>query len=111
MTTGAFWNVDNPDKPWGLFDPDAQLPFPFDWSEWLTNEGATYASHIITPQAGLEEVSSTQAAGVITVLIKATDPDALTVNRKYAVTCSITATAGALTLKDDRTVYLKIKQR
>lgn len=107
----SFWNLTNPAKPWGLFDIDAQLDISFDWSAWLTDAGATYVSHTIETDAALDEVSSEQAAGVVTVLLKAASPVTAEIGSKYAVTCHITASAGSSTLKDDRTVWLKVAER
>lgn len=109
--TGAAWNVTNPDKPWCLFDPDARLPIPMDWSEWLEQVGATYASHEIIVGPELEEVTSSHSDGIITVLVQEATGQAAAVGTKYPVTCRITATAGPLTIRDDRTVYLKIVER
>lgn len=112
MPTGAFWNVSNPTKPWGLWDPDAQLPIFLDWTDWLTDEGATYVSHTIEfPEGVLAEVSSDEISGVIRVLIKLIDPAVFVSGKKYPVTCHIQALSSGLTLKDDRTVYLKVKER
>lgn len=111
MPTGSFWNVSNPTKPWGLWDPDAQLPIPFDWTDWLTDEGAVYVSHEIIPDPVLEEVESDESAGVIVVLLKLATAAAYVAGTKYPLTCRITATANGLTLIDDRTVYLKIVER
>ena len=33
--TGDFWNVSDPKKPIGLFDPDAELDFPFISNYWV----------------------------------------------------------------------------
>lgn len=112
MATGSFWNVSNPLKPWGYFDPNAQLPIPFDWSEWLTDEGALYVSHeFIFPDGIFEEVESEESDGVITILLKLVDSPVYTAGTKYRVTSRITATANGQTLIDDRTVYLKVQDR
>lgn len=111
MTTGAFWDVSNPMKPVGLFDRHAQLDIPFDWSAWLTDKGASYSSHTIEVDASLTCVSSNHSAGVISALIKVTTPADVAVGTKLAVTCKLVATLGAMTLKDDRTVYLKVVER
>jgi hypothetical protein len=108
MVTGDFWDVTNPSKPFGVIDPDEQLSIPFDWAEFLTQEDGTYVSHTITAQSGITVVSSAHSAGVITALVKATDPDEITIGAKYFLICSIVITAGGLTIKKDQTVYLKI---
>lgn len=110
--TGSFWNVDNPLKPWGPFDPDAKLDIPFDWSAWLTDKSATYSTHtILFPDGVLEAVSSSQSGGVVTVLVKVADDETAVVGTKYPITCRITATAGGLELIEDQTVYLKIREK
>lgn len=37
--TGEFWNLENPKKPWGLFDPDAILDFPIRCNYWQDEDG------------------------------------------------------------------------
>ena len=86
MTTGAAWNVDDPFKPWARFDKDAIREIPFDWTEWLTDIGSTYASHTIIVATGLECTTSVQASGVITATIQKASAAALTLGTKYAVT-------------------------
>lgn len=108
MTTGAAWNVDDPYKPWARFDKDAIREIPFDWSEWLTDIGSTYASHTIICQTGLECPSSTQAGGVITATIQKASAATLEVGKKYTVTCRIVAANGE---QDDQTLWLKIVER
>jgi|GEM_PF-1149365 len=111
MTTGAFWNVSNPTKPWGLFDKDAQLDLPFDWSAWLLDSGASYVSHSFEPSDALEVVSSVESAGVIVALVRVKVGFTPTIGQKYPLTIKIEAITGSMTLKDDRTVYLKIVER
>lgn len=108
MTTSAFWNVDNPLKPWGLFDPDAILDFPFDWSNWLTDTLASYASHTITCEAPLECVQSAESNGIIVARIQVAAGQTPEVGRKYSFTCHIVADDGQ---EDERTLYLKITER
>ena len=70
-----------------------------------------YSAHSIIVDPVLECVSSAHAAGVITALIKVAADATPVEGTKYPVTCRITVTAGGLTLIDDRTLYLKIKER
>jgi hypothetical protein len=107
MTTGAYWNVENPDKPWGPLDPDDVLTIPFDFAEWLTGQGTTYASHNLTPAAGLDAVTVSTVAGVILVKVSKAVGGTLAVGEKYGVTCQIVA---ADTQKRSKTLYLKIKE-
>jgi hypothetical protein len=106
----SFWNVDNPLKPWGLFDPNATLDIPFDWSAWLAEIGAAHASHEIIVPVQLQVVGSSEAAGIVTAFIKVAVGQTITLNQKYPVTCRITTT-GATPRVDDRTVYLKMVER
>jgi hypothetical protein len=105
-----FWNVENPDKPWGKFDPNAQLSIPFDWIEWLADLGVNYASHEIIVEAPLEVVGSAQVNGVIVAFLKVADGQEVAINKKYSVTCRI-VTDGNPPHQDDRTVFLKMVQR
>jgi hypothetical protein len=106
----AYWNIENPDKPWGKFDPKAQLDIPFDWSDWLADLALNYASHVVTAEPPLEVVGSAQTAGVITAFLKVTDGGTVSLNRKYWVECEIT-TDGNPPRKDNRRVYLKMVER
>jgi hypothetical protein len=105
-----YWNTDNPLKPWGYFDPNAQLDIPFDWTAWLAELGVNYASHLFILPAELEEVSSGQNAGIITIFVKVAAGQTVVAGTKYPVTCRIT-TDGTPPRKDDRTVYLKMFER
>jgi len=106
----AYWNVENPDKPWGKFDPNAKLSIPFDWTEWLADLGVAYASHQILVEAPLEVVGSTHSAGIIAAFIQVQDGQSVQLNKKYSVTCRI-VTDGNPPHQDDRTVYLKMVER
>ena len=107
----AFWNVDNPLKPWGYFDPNAVLDFPFDWTAWLADIGETINNHQMILQSPLELVTSFVQTGQIVVpYIKVQNGQTLDLGRKYSVTCRITTT-GAQPRTDDRTVFLKALER
>jgi hypothetical protein len=108
MPTGAAWNVDDPYNPWARFDKDAIREIPFDWTEWLTDIGSTYASHTIICATGLECTTSVQASGVITATIQKAAASTLTLGTKYSVTCRIVAANGE---QDDQTVWLKIVEK
>lgn len=106
----SYWNIDNPDKPWGKWDANAKLDIPFDWSEWLTGIGETIASHEIIVEEPLEVISSAETGGVVTAFIKVEDGAEVNIGQKYAVTCRVT-TSGLEPRIDDRTVYLKMMRR
>jgi hypothetical protein len=108
MTTGNFWDVTDPKKPFGDFDPNGVYDLPFDWATWLTGLTDTYASHVIVCASGLEEVSSTEDAGVITVRVQASGSPALVAGAKYGVTCRITTASGQV---EDQTLYLKVREK
>lgn len=108
MPTGNFWDLTNPKKPVGDFDPNSTRKIPFDWSAWLTQEGTTYQSHTIIAEDPLEEVSSSQASGIITVKVKVKAGGVAVVGQKYALTCRLTAADGQI---EDQTNYLKIVEK
>jgi hypothetical protein len=110
MTTGSFWNVDNPLKPWGPLDPDGMLDIPYDWATWLAGISSTYASHTFVAEVPLEVVSSSQAAGVILARIRVIPAQIANavVGAKYGVTCHIISGDGQ---KEDQTLFFKIRQK
>lgn len=107
MATGSFWNVDNPDKPWGPMDPDDVLDIPFDFSDWLAGQGTSYASHVLTPAAGLQAATVSAIAGVVLVQVQRAAAAELKVGDKYGVTCQLVAADGQ---KRSKTLYLKMKE-
>ncbi len=105
MTTGSYWDVSNPDKPVGVLDPDEIKHIPYDFSEWLTGEGATYDSHTLESD---DEMSAEDVAvedGVILVRVKTTESAKL--GEKYGVTCLCQASDGQ---KKSKTLFFKIKE-
>jgi hypothetical protein len=99
----SFWDVSNPAKPKGIKDPNAVLDFPVSFAAWLADVSDTYASHTVTVTGGLVCDSSTQSAGVITLVLSAG-----TLGETASFTIRI-VTAGGRT--DERTFYLSIKDR
>lgn len=99
----SFWDISNPAKPTGIKDPNAILDYPISFAAWLADIADTYASHTVTVTGGLTCNSSTQAAGVITPILSGG-----TVGTTASFTIRITTTGGRT---DDRTFYLKIKER
>lgn len=99
----SFWNVTNPKKPTGEKDPDAILDYPIDFSTWLGDISDTYLSHLVIVSGSITVDNSTQAGGIITPWIS---------GGTAGDTCSFTvriSTVGGRT--DDRTFYLKIKDK
>lgn len=102
---GTFWNMANPAKPKGVKDPNAVIDVSFDWGPWFQEAGDNYASHEILVDNGLVLMATNHEAKVISAFIAAGDVGALT-----AVTCRIKTTSTP-PREDDRTVYLRIKER
>lgn len=109
MATGSFWNLDDPDKPWGPFDPDAAIVFPIEVDAWLVSLGVGYSSHSIIVAAPLECESSAHSDGVIAVSMRLAEGAAYTPGTKYPFTLRIVGDDGFT--QDDRTLYLKVKSR
>lgn len=108
MATGSFWNVtDNPLKPWGYLDPDDVINIPFDFAEWLTDQGTTYSAHALSAAPELTAIFISQASGVVTVQVKRASGATLAEGTKYSVTCQITC---ADLQKKSKTLWLKVKE-
>lgn len=106
MATGSFWITDDPAKPYGLFDPNAELVFPIDVTEWLAGMGATYGSHSVLADAPLRVVSAgVHSAGVIPVRMALVASPVFTPGTKYPFTLRLVGADGQT---DDRTLWLKI---
>jgi hypothetical protein len=100
----SFWDTANPKKPTGIKDPDAVLDYPVSFAAWLADISDTYASHTIEElTGGLVEDSSTELNGVITVWLSGGN-----VSETGSFTVRIVTTGGRT---DDRTFYLKIRER
>lgn len=110
MTIGAAWNIDDPTKPWALWDPQANIKIPIGVADWLTELGTAYGSHSIIAAAPLEcDDAGTHADGVIPVRMSLVATPTFVQGRKYPFTIRIVGTDGITT--DDRTLYLKVKDR
>ncbi len=99
----SFWNTDNPLKPTGIKDPDAILDYPIDFSGWLLDISDTYLSHEVITSEGITCITSNEVAGVISPFITG---GMLGTTEWFTIRIS---TVGGRT--DDRTFYLKIKER
>jgi hypothetical protein len=88
-------------------DPNAVLDYSVDWTDWLatTSPVDTITTHnILLPVgSGLTTVTSSVTGGVVTFWVSGG-----TVGTTEKVTVRITTAGGRV---DDRTVYLKIKDR
>lgn len=110
MATGAAWNVDDPAKPWALWDPDANIKIPVYLDDWIAELSTSYGSHQIITAAPLECADAgTYVDGLIAVRMKLVTTPTYVTGRLYPFTVRLTG-ADAVT-KDDRTLWLKVKER
>ncbi len=107
---GDAWNIDDPLKPWALWDPQANVRIPIGLDAWLAELSATYGSHEIIAPAPLECADEgTYAAGDILVRMKLAAAAVYTEGKKYPFTVRVLAADGLT--QDDRTLWLKVKSR
>lgn len=85
-------------------DPDAELDYLFDWSDWLV-DGDTISVKAVIPEIGIT-VKSSEIVDVNTAVVVWLSGG--TVGRGYNVVCRITTAAGRI---DDRTLRAIVKQR
>ena len=83
-------------------DPDAELPFDFDWRKWL--DGETITLFTVNVPTGLIAVSAAAelTAGIITQVLGGG-----TAGRRYRVTSHVETA----TRKDDRSVSIRVLER
>lgn len=96
-------DTSNPMKPTAVKDPDARLDYTWDWSAWLTAASDTLATATVTPSGTLTATVPVLAAGKVTSFISGG-----TAGATETAACRVTTAAGRI---DERTLYLKIKQR
>lgn len=72
-------------------DPDANLPYEWDWSVWLS-DGETITGTVITADPGITVGAPAEALGVVTVRISGG-----TAGTTYKVACRITTSGGNIT--------------
>lgn len=107
---GAAWNIEDPAKPWADWDPDADIKIPIGLDEWLAELGVGYATHDVIADAPLECASEgTYSAGTVLVRMKLATAATYTAGVKYPFTVRVFGDDG--TTKDDRTLWLKVKER
>ncbi|MFN7153803.1 MAG: hypothetical protein ACK4OE_08925 [Acidovorax sp.] len=92
-----------PDKPTIDKDPDALLDYSFDLGPWLQHVGDTIESATFILDAPLVEEQVTVASPTAVVWISGGTP-----GQTHRVTCRFVTTGGR---RDDRSIFLKIKQR
>jgi hypothetical protein len=91
-------------------DPDAILPYRFDWTDWLDGDTIDNATFAVLPavEGGLKIDDQTfDASGVATGWLSGGVP-----GQAYTVTCSVFTTAGAAHhMRDDRSILVRVKER
>jgi hypothetical protein len=80
-------------------DVEANLDYPFKWTDWLAEISDTISTKLITAEAGI-----TADAGTIV----GTTVSGGMVSKTYRVSCRITTVGGRI---DERTILIKVKQR
>lgn len=81
-------------------DPDARLDYSWDWTHWLAASELISAQTVTSLVSGITATAVTQANGVVTAWITATESG--------DVTCHITTSAGR---QDDRSISLRVRSR
>jgi hypothetical protein len=109
VTAGDFWDITNPKKPFGEFDPDSRLTFRLTVADIFENMGSPYGNHTIElpTDSPLEIISpGSHVDGVIDVTIGIASGAEYALGTKYPFTLRAVAQDGQ---QDDRTLWLKIK--
>lgn len=91
-------------------DPQAILPYRFDWTDWLEGDTIQNATFTVSPvePGGVEIENSTfDASGIATVWLRGG-----VVGHSYTVTCSVFPASGAAHgMRDDRSLLVRVKER
>lgn len=83
-------------------DPDANLDFQWDWSDWL-EDGETISDYDLTVPAGLTLGTNSNTTTAVTAFLSGG-----TVDAGYKITCHIETSAGR---EDDRSIYINVRER
>jgi hypothetical protein len=83
-------------------DPNAELDYAFDWSDWLET-GETISSHTITVSTGITKDSDSETDGIVTVWLSGG-----TAGNWYTVACKVVTSASRT---DERTMDIQVKNR
>jgi hypothetical protein len=86
-------------------DPNATLDYSFDWSAWLTGVDDTIATALPVVSEDLTVEDFEVIGTVVTIWVSGG-----TVGNLATLTCRITTTNSPVRI-EDRSVYLKIKER
>lgn len=83
-------------------DPDANLDYGFDWSDWLAT-AETISSVFWTVPTGITNTDEDFTDTTASIWLSSG-----TVGTSYSVACKITTSAGRV---DERTMTIRVKQR
>ena len=89
-----------------LKDKDAVLDYIFDWTAWLDDVADTIATKTVTTPTVSGQITI-DSSSIIGKTVVAWISDG-TEGQTYSVTCHIVTAQGR---EDDRTIYIKIKER
>jgi hypothetical protein len=89
-------------SPTYVHDPNANLPYRWDWSEWLEDADVISAHTVVVP-TGLTLGTHDHTDTTVTAWISG-----WTAGTTYTVTCRITTVAGLI---DDRSIRLRVAER
>lgn len=104
MSVETYSEVGTP-RPWIAKDPDAVLDYSFDWGDWLAS-GESVASYAVTVD-GVTLDSDSRGGAVVTAWVSG---GSALPGEVASITCRIT-TDSLPARTDQRTVYLKIRER
>jgi hypothetical protein len=113
-TTGAAWNVKNPKKPFTEIDPGDELDYPLDFTDFLSETGATIATvtqifPVTTPANPMKVMSSaTIAAGLKQLVRVGVDSGVYTPahsGHKFPITFKLVDSNGQ---KKEKTLWFKV---
>lgn len=83
-------------------DPNASLPWQFDWTQWLVADTIT-GTPVVTVDAGLTSSGQTNTTTKVNITLSGG-----TVGVTYKVACKITTAAGLI---DERTILIRVTER
>ena len=83
-------------------DPDAELTYQFDWSDWLAT-AVTISSYVITADAGITVESDSNTDTAVNVKLSGG-----TVGESYDIACLMTDSSGEI---DERTITIEVEER
>lgn len=82
-------------------DPDAELDWSWDWSEWLAPTETISSKSVVATEGTATIATPTESAGVVTAFVS--DPVGDATTGRVTLRCRITTSAGRV---DDRSILL-----